>query len=70
MKMVGKPDAGKLHVRFEEGGGSQGPSLLDESGVRSRESRDRRREARSLVIVIVIVRRLPQDSFVLRLVRA
>ncbi len=29
MKMVGKPDAGNPHVRFDEGGGSYGPSLLD-----------------------------------------
>lgn len=29
MKIVGKPDAGNPHVRFEEGGGPKGPSLLD-----------------------------------------
>ena len=29
MKMVGKPDAGDPQVRFEEGGGPEGPSLLD-----------------------------------------
>jgi hypothetical protein len=28
MKMVGKPDAGNPHVRFDEGGGPLGPSLL------------------------------------------
>ncbi len=30
MKMVGKPDAGNPHVRFDEGGGPPGPSLLHE----------------------------------------
>jgi hypothetical protein len=30
MKMVGKPDAGNPHVRFDEGGGPLGPSLLYE----------------------------------------
>jgi len=29
MKMVGKPDAGNPHVRFEEGGGQSCPPLLD-----------------------------------------
>ncbi len=29
MKVVGKPDAGNPLVRFEEGGGPKGPSLLD-----------------------------------------
>jgi hypothetical protein len=29
MKKVGKPDAGNPHVRFEEGDGPIGPSLLD-----------------------------------------
>ena len=27
MKMVGKPDAGDSHVRFEAGGRAEGPSL-------------------------------------------
>jgi len=36
MKMVGKPDARDPHVRFEEGGGPIGPSLLDGSPLRKR----------------------------------